>query len=281
MKEPNSSMAVNAMTFNLYHWDKSELHLPRALTVLKENTPDVIGFQEITEPWIEMLMADPEIGSLYGYVGQERGDRTHEWAAIFYRKDKFDLIESKTRWMYGEDGSFGSETVGGLINSMEEYTGARGKIYFRIYTYAILLRKSDSKKMLFINTHLDIGGQTSAKYPGVRDVPNKQIEYVINFAKAMQAQGYPVVLTGDFNGNRSSVICEKIFDAGFISTEVASPNVVYDSNSEKAYVSEKSIDHVFVLAENCTFDTYTCLNSPILGGYPSDHNPRLATFVIE
>ena len=280
-KQSYASNVLNTMTFNIYHWDKADLHVQRVQTVLKENKPDVIGFQEITQQWIGWLMEDSEISSLYGYVGKARGDYTEEWAAIFYRKDMFNLIESKTRWLYGEDGSFGSNTVGGLINSMDEYTGDRGKIYYRIYTYAILERKVDSKQIVFINTHLDVGGQTSAQYPGERDVPNKQIEYIINFAKAMQAQGYPVVLTGDFNGNRSSVICKKIFDAGFISTETASANIVYNANAERPYNSEKSIDHIFVLAENCYFDTYTCLNNKIRRDYPSDHHARLAKFILE
>lgn len=281
-KQSYANNVLNTMTFNIYHWDKADLHVQRVLTVLKENKPDVIGFQEITQQWIGWLMEDPEISSLYGYVGKARGDYTEEWAAIFYRKDMFNLIESKTRWMYGEDGSFGSETVGGLINSMEEYTGDRGKIYYRIYTYAILERKIDSKQIVFINTHLEVGGQTSAQYPGTRDVPNKQIEYIINFAKAMQAQGYPVVLTGDFNSRRGSVVCDKIFDAGFISTETASANVVFNTkNTDKPYDSEKSIDHVFVLAENCYFDTYTCLNNKIMRDYPSDHHARLAKFILE
>ena len=242
-KQTYASNLLSTMTFNIYHWDKTEPHVLRVKTVLKENKPDVIGFQEITQEWIGWLMEDTEISSLYGYVGKERGDYTKEWTAIFYRKDMFDLIKTETKWMYGEDGSFGSDTVGGLINSMDEYTGDRGKIYYRIYTYAILERKMDSKQIVFINTHLEVGGQTSAQYPGANDVKNKQIEYVLNFAKAMQAQGYPVVLTGDFNASEGIPAFEKILAAGFLRAETNSPNFVLQNPNEEYNVSG-AIDHV-------------------------------------
>lgn len=294
----SEEQTLSVMTFNMYHHDTETDHIDRVKSVIKTYAPDVIGFQEITQTWIEdKLMADAEIAALYGRVGTDRGDSTHEQTAIFYRKDKFDLIESETRWLYGEDDGIGSDTVGGLISSKEELTSG-DKVYYRCYTYAILERKSDSKRIAFANTHLELDKFTSAAYPNKGDVKNKQIDYVLNFAKSMQAQGYPVILTGDFNARMGSVVCNKILNAGFVRAEAATTkqtgeevsNATQSALYKNGYKDGKKkvnygIDHVFVLAENCYFDTYRICDEKIKASngvedYPSDHLPRIAVIAI-
>lgn len=283
-KQSYADDILNTMTFNIYNWDTGDDHLGRIQSVIKTNAADTIGFQEITEEWIDRIMADEEISAMYGCVGADRGDHTHEQAAIFYRKDKFDLIDSGTRWLYGEDGSVGSDTVGGLVNDVAELTNGGTKLYYRVYTYALLERKNDHQKMVFINTHLELSNYTSVTYPDEESIKNKQIDYVLNFAKEMQAAGYPVILTGDFNAQATSVVGKKILAAGFVRTEAEAKTVIGTEVTD-TYKNEdrwigKGIDHIYLLAEKGHCESYTILNKKIMREYPSDHLPRIATCVI-
>lgn len=301
---------VSTMTFNMYHHDTDTAHVERVQNVIRKYTPDVIGFQEITQTWIDERIMEKyeilgnyiggnDISKKYGYVATARGDNTKEQAAIFYRKDKFTLKDSGTRWLYGEDGSVGSDSVGGLINKVEDLTSSGGKIYYRIYTYAILERISDGKQMVFVNTHLELDHFTSALYPNPGDVKNKQIDYILNFAKQMQDQGYPVVIMGDFNARVGEVVCNKILNASFVRAEAATTKVegaevnsasqnteVYrDVKNSKDMKVNYGIDHIFVLADKCYFDTYRICNEKFADskdalGYASDHLPRIAVFAI-
>jgi len=181
------------------------------------------------------------------------------------------------------------------LESQEEREAAGQKCYYRCYTYVLLERKSDGQQFVFANTHLELASYKSDSYPNKGDVQNKQIDYILNFAKQMQDQGYSVILTGDFNAQRGSTVCNKIDALGFVLSEDATTKLTGAEPTENdKFVNGKSgeskkinsnIDHIYVLAESCYFDSYRICNETFADsqgvmGFPSDHLPRVAVFAI-
>lgn len=299
-------LTVTTMTFNIRNWEQqTNNHLERLiLTIKAANYPDVIGFQEMgTSPeqknwdWRAKIMADAEIAACYDYAGVSRGDTTGESCIIFYKKDKFELIETETRWLYCEHGvtctstACTGETTAGALVTKSELDADDNDLYYRIVTYAKLKRKSDSQVFCFLNTHLEIDGYANNIY-GARTIKNKQIQYLLNFAKTLTDAGYPVIVTGDFNASTNSTVLNSITNAGYIRTQTSAYHTVgaeVPSNSQYTYcgnttVPYKDIDHIFIHAENVFVRQFTFCDQPIeYGGtkaYASDHIPRIAEYII-
>lgn len=282
---------VNTMTFNIRCWSISDAHLARIVSTIKNaDYPDTIGFQEMGKSgswvWIDKLMAIPDISSRYAYVGEDRGDGTGERAAIFYRKDKFTLIESGTKWMYG-DGEFGSDKPGRVnVSHTTEHQD-----YYRVYSYALLERISDGVRLAHINTHLDTVSYYENSTIGLQ-VQTQQLSYAIAMAKKLHEENNcTVVFTGDFNTKSSSDSFKSITASGFQWTEQITKKKVgmqvddtYNGESKPLTVC-KDIDHIFLLDDNAYCICYTICDKKIaykgVEDYASDHLARYITYVVD
>lgn len=289
---------VNTMTFNIRCWSFSEAHLSRIFATIKNaEYPDTIGFQEMGKKgswvWVDKLMARTEISSVYGWVGEDRGDSTGERAAIFYRKDKYRLVESGTKWMYGDD-LLGSDTPGSV--NVPHTDGD----YYRVYTYLVLERISDGVKLVHINTHLD-----TASYYEIKDkttgeviqsiavgyeVQTQQLSYALAMAKKLQTQyDCTVVFTGDFNTTFASAPFNSITSAGFVWTEQIAKkktgSEVDDIYAEESIPICKGIDHIFIMDDNPYCLSYNICNKKItyrgVEDYASDHLARYAAYIVD
>lgn len=298
---------LNVMTFNIYNWDASSAHLERIKTVVKEKMPDVIGFQEMSndssKQWVDKLLADSTISATYTYIGASRGDSTGEQAPIFFNKSKFELVEKQMRWLYCEHGikCTSADCKGSYTPGSFERTGkfsVDNGIYYRVFTYVKLRRIADGKEMAFINTHLEVQNyllKTEANPNNLYEmyeVQNKQIDYILNFAKDLTDAGCPVIMTGDFNAEAKHTVCKKVNEAGFLECKTQAtvqngkpvPSGAQYASANKNMASS-GLDHIFVKGENVYFYAYTYCDQQItVGGkadYPSDHLPHLATIVID
>ena len=87
-----------------------------------------------------------------------------EYSAIFYRTDKFDLIESGTKWLSPTPDEPCSYYV-----YKDPDTGVTYRANFpRIMTYAVLERKTDGARFIYVNTHLDHNGNNNHEAAGRR-----------------------------------------------------------------------------------------------------------------
>ena len=285
-----SDKTLSTMTFNIRNWDTSDAHLQRIKTVIKENTPDVIGFQEMSnlsgKKWVDKLLADSEIDAMYGYIGEDRTDGTGEQCAIFYRKDKFSVMESDVFYLYCAHGVHCTNTSCKGVEQAGNFSNAPTEAYNRLFTYARLKRLSDNKELIYMNTHLELSSST------IDDIKlqTKEVDYLINFAKNWIESGYSVILTGDFNAGLTSATCQKLISAGYKSAESESERFIGQELPQgEIYASEnrgmaRGVDHIFIYSNTCYFDSYKYCDQKItVGGvadYPSDHIPRIATCVI-
>ena len=156
-------------------------------------SPDSFGVQEADKNWIALLdEAMPE----YDYFGTYRDDGISEGESnnIFYKKDKYELVNSGDFWL--------SETPDVPSRGWDAACN-------RICTYVILKDKTTGFVYAHFNTHLD----------HVSEVAQAESIALISSKIAEIAPDIPVVLTGDFNFKQTKDLYENVLDCGFSDTK--------------------------------------------------------------
>ena len=117
--------------------------VPDVVATVLKGMPDSMGVQEATPEWIDTL--NEELGASYAYVGEGRdGGHDGEYSAIFYLKDKYNVIDSGTFWL--------SETP-------EKVSFGWDAVCRRICTWAILENKESGERYIHMNSHFDHVGK--------------------------------------------------------------------------------------------------------------------------
>jgi endonuclease/exonuclease/phosphatase family metal-dependent hydrolase len=217
--------------------------------LIKTYMPDLLGVQEADSEWMGALTGRMGKNG-YAAVGIGRdSEGTGERTAIFYRKDKFELIDHKTMW---------------LTDTPDEVSKVEGSESRRIVTVAIFKRLSDGKEFAYANTHLD--NSTEA----VREV---QMRYLDQHIKSFT--DLPFMVTGDFNCERSSTTYKiATEELGYENCSILAPNARNRANA--TFVAGGIIDYCFRSA-GAPFDPYlyaVCTETKN-GNVVSDHYPIL------
>ena len=201
---------------------------------------DAFGAQEVTRRQLtDMLDRLPE----YGYVGVGRDDGKEggEYSPVFYRKDKFKVLESGTFW---------------LSESPEKVSFGWDAACRRVCSYAKLKNRKTKEVFWFFNTHMDHIGIT-ARREGARLILAKIHEIAGDEAN--------VVLTGDFNVDQrneaySTIIStERLVDSYWIAKHRFCPGPTFNNFVPTVY-SDSRIDHVFV-SNGSKVSSYMCLTA--------------------
>ena len=221
--------------------------------LIKTYMPDLLGVQEADSEWMGALTGRMGKNG-YAAVGIGRdSDGTGERTAIFYRKDKFELIDHKTMW---------------LTDTPDEVSKVEGSESRRIVTVATFKRLSDGKEFAYANTHLD-----HSKEP-VREL---QMRYLDQHIKSFT--DLPFMVTGDFNCARSSSTYKIATEEfGYENCSVLAPNARNRANA--TFVAGGIIDYCFRSA-GAPFDPYlyaVCTETKN-GNVISDHYPLF--FLVE
>ena len=206
------------------------------------------------------------LGDIYTTVGVGRDwGGLGEHSAIFYRTDMFNLIESGTKWLSTTPDTQGSK----LANAN----------FPRIMTYAILERKTDGTRFLYVNTHLDHDGKNSIEVG--EQVRQAQIEILI--AEIKKLGDLPTVVTGDFNVTSEASAYKTMIANGFLdASRVAKEGEIKSTyNGMDDSYTGAIIDYIFVSPELAdVVDTYTVCPSKRDGQWISDHNAIIATITL-
>ena len=129
------------MSYNILCDRPKPERIERLIAMLKKYEADTIGMQEVTPYWLSFIK--PALEDKYVCVGLGRdGENNGEHSCVFYNKEKFDLISTETKW---------------LSDTPDVVSRVEGSAYIRIVTFAVLERKSDGKRFVHANTHLDFG----------------------------------------------------------------------------------------------------------------------------
>ena len=259
--------------------------------LVDELQPDVIGMQEVTVTWRKWL--DSYVfNDSYAGVGEARttdASKGIEANPIYYRKDKFDLIEYGTFWL-----SDTPEVEGSMYEDSS---------YPRICTWVHLRDKSTGVEFVHINTHLDNNGDH--KDTG-NDRRKRQIGVIIKFAQRFD-DSMPMFLTGDLNNRRTTSEGKtyalikmiqgdsqytdadgKKYSIALSDTRLTAPGVdtvniatmtkYYDETNSAYNPSYEPIDYIFYSGANMSALSYQTFLITEYGAWISDHLPLYATF---
>ena len=130
---------IKVMSFNISCGEPLEERHNRIIARIKEEDPDIIGLQEGIDLSCERITK--ALGDTYTMLGHgrdEHGDGENN--NIMFRKDKFELIESKTFW---------------ITDTPEVYSRHPESCCPRILTYQLLKIKENGQIILHVNTHFD------------------------------------------------------------------------------------------------------------------------------
>ncbi len=200
-----------------------EKRAPHIIGTVKEKMPDSVGFQETDKNWVEIIAAGlPEYAHVEKY--REDGVEKGEASAIFYLKDKYDLVESGHFWL--------SETPDVPSKGWDAACE-------RICTYAILKDKETGFVYAHFNVHFDHVGA---------EAPTKSVE-LVSAKIAEIAPDIPVVFTGDFNLSEGSENYNNLLACGLKDTKYLAKKRDSHSTYHGYHVvipSTEPIDYIFV-----------------------------------
>ena len=228
------------------------------LETIRRADPDTLGAQEAHWDWVKTLSAGlPDYD--YVGVGRDDGKKKGEFSAVFYKKEKFTLLDSGSFWL--------SETP--------DKPGKKGwdAACVRICSWAKLEEKATGKRFVHFNTHLDHVGLV-AMQKGAELVTLKAAEICPDL---------PAFFTGDFNVTPESAPYRTVIEAGFADArDVAAVSDDSFTFHCDVFVSERSkkecsvIDYCFVKGVKGV-KSFRVLRDTYPGRlFPSDHFPVLA-----
>ena len=228
---------------------------PFFINQIKFYEPDIFGVQEA------MLNQMKDIDSLlpkYSFVGVGRDDGKDEgeYSAIFYNKEKMNVLKSSTFWL--------SETP-------DQVSMGWDAVCNRICTFALFEDKTSGKRFWMFNTHFDHVGVEARK---------NSATLIIQKIKEINTETLPVILSGDFNmeDTHESIqfIEQHLKDSKSIAKVVFGPLGTFN-NFEFDKPVTRRIDFIFVSPE-ISVEKYAVLSDSWDCKYPSDHLPVYINF---
>lgn len=227
-----------------------EKRAPYIIETILDEAPDSFGLQEADKAWVERIAAGL---TDYAYIAKYRDDGISEGesTAIFYLKDKYELVDSGFFWL--------SETP-------DEPSMGWDAACNRITSYAILKDKATGFVYAHFNTHLDHVGE----------VAQAESIALISAYIADIAPDIPVVLTGDFNFFEGTYNYETVLKTGLKDSKYMAAEFDDHATYHGYHVvltDNKPIDYIFVNGYCSSVKSYSInsdFNHHILA---SDHFP--------
>jgi endonuclease/exonuclease/phosphatase family metal-dependent hydrolase len=141
--------------------------------------PDVLGTQECVASQADYLRAQLAEYEFVG-VGRDDGKRSGEMCGVFFKRDRFDKIDSGNFWLSDRPQKPGSKSW--------------GTWWTRMVTWTKLRRRDNGQTFCLFNTHFDVfGGRARLESAALLRLQMQTI-----------APGLPCIVTGDFNATPDS-----------------------------------------------------------------------------
>ena len=253
------------MTFNIrYNNPDDGVHAwphrkERVASVVRFHEADLVGMQEALSEQIGDLEALlPE----YAWIGVGRDDgvAAGEFSPIFYRKDRFELVEQATFWLSETPDSVGSQGWDAALP--------------RIVTWGRFRDKATGGVFFLFNTHFDHRGEQAR---------TESARLILSQIDALAGDAL-VVVTGDFNVEPTTE-AYRVMTAGLNDARQQSvtpphgPAETYWGFTVETGEEGRQIDYIFV-HPGVRVRHYGVLTDHWNGHFPSDHLPVLAEIVL-
>lgn len=258
------SNSINVATYNLRYDTKNDGI--NAWPNRKENVKDLIRFHEFdlfgTQEALRHQLTD--IAELKDYAffgaGRDDGKEAGEHSAIFYRKDRFKILQSGNFWL--------SETPD------KPGKGWDATCCNRICSWAKFSDLKTKKEFFFFSVHFDHQGVEARRESG---------KLMVTKIKEI-AKNSPVIMVGDLNSTPETeqvkTIQTLLNDSHNVTaTPPYGPEGTFNAFKFDAPM-DKRIDYIFVSKQ---FDVlkYGVLTDAKEQRYPSDHQPVVAKVVLK
>lgn len=243
---------MKIMTFNLRYDNEGDginsfsKRYPRALEIIRQENPDIIGFQEVNDSMKARLRSWLTEYTVLG-CGRDWNYKG-ESMLVAFKPELFELISLDSVWL--------SETpnVAGSRYALDHSPCPR------MYTSILLKHNDIEKPFRFINTHLDHTGEM-ARVQEATQLTNDISKFEEKF-----------ILTGDFNAEPNAreikMITEKLSNKGCIDCTL---NVGASFHNFGAFSEEEQIKIDYIFTNGVCKNAYRVEDIPVNGQYYSDH----------
>lgn len=260
----SAASSVNVLSFNIRYNnpDDGEHAWPNrkgmVASVVRFHAADLVGMQEVLRSQIDDLTVLLPNYSWYG-VGRNDGKNSGEFSPIFYRRDRFQLLDSGEFWLSENPDQIGSKSWDAALP--------------RIATWVKFRDRESKQEFIHLNTHFDHRGEVARA---------RSAELILDRLKTLSGN-MPAVVTGDFNvppeSEAYATMTSMLVDSKLESvSEPHGPEGTFGGFTVKVGDTGDRIDYVFV-AEGTKVLRYAALSDQWDGRYPSDHLPVLAEII--
>ena len=270
----NLDLSIRAMTFNIRLNVQSDslnawpYRKQIVANMIQFHHADLIGVQEALIGQVEDLAEHLPNYSWFG-LGRDDGDKSGEFMAIFYLKERFKVLRNSTFWL-SENPEIPGKGWDAACN--------------RVVTWGKFKDTKTSKIFYHFNTHFDHRGEIARTESA--KLLLKQINEIAGISN--------VIVTGDFNTNPSSIPYKiltdhkkqetdlKLVDAKMVSyyPHHGPTGTFTGFRLANIAINIQPIDYIFV-TKNIKIMRHGTLSDTFNGSLPSDHMPVLAEIIIE
>lgn len=217
--------------------------------MLNRHNPDLFGLQEAMTPHLKYIDNFFPQYSRVG-VGRDDGKMGGEVMAIYYNKERFELLESGTFWL--------SETPDKVSRGWDAACN-------RTVTWVKVRDKESRKRFYYFNTHLDHRGRVAQ---------TESIKLVVEKIKEIAGERATVILGGDFNVVPEDEIFEPLGEFMLEARTTAAEADVKGTFNMFGKLKEYSvIDHLFFRGRRAKCHEYRVLDGDYGAPFISDHYP--------
>ncbi|MEQ8555977.1 MAG: endonuclease/exonuclease/phosphatase family protein [Cyclobacteriaceae bacterium] len=232
---------------SINYWENRKEELANQIAFYE---PDVFGIQEGLPAQVEYLDEQLDAYSWYG-VGRDDGKAKGEFSAVYFKKDKFAVLQKETFW---------------LSPTPNKPSKGWDAALPRICTAVLFQVNSSDKKFWVFNTHFDHRGDEARL---------QSVDVILNKIKALNKDGHPTIVMGDLNLTPDTPPIKKLFsalnDTRAVSKLVFGPEGTWSSFDVQKEL-DRRIDYI-VVSDQVKVSKYAVLtDNRDLRNY-SDHLP--------
>lgn len=257
---------VKVITYNIRYdnpndgenrWDMRKQFLSEQMQFY---APDVFGIQEGKLHQLNYLDSTL-VDYKYIGIGRDSSPDQGEFSAVFYNHRKLRLIKEATFWL--------SETPGKISRGWDA-------MFERICTYGLFESIATKQRFYIFNTHFDHVGVAARR---------NSAKLIVEKINAINTEGFPFILTGDFNSETDSdaykYLSSQINDSRIMSKKGSfGPSGTFN-NFEFHKPVRLLIDFIFTSKNNIEVLKHAVLSDSRDCRYPSDHLPVYAEIVFK
>ncbi len=259
-------MSIKVLSFNICCGGNEVGHslperAPRVISILKKYQPDIIGFQEVTPRWFELL-GDYFEAEGFEVFNKYRAESNKESTPLLWKKDRFECLDKGYFWL--------SDTPEIESKGWDNY-GCH-----RICMWAKLKDLTNGKVFIAANTHFGFGDQCQTD----------SARLILSRVNAHDTDA--VFVTADYNFNNTMLgykeMTKDFVDVTAVTTGDKAPTYhgYNDANAlpdDEIELTKKTfgghIDFCFANPKGIIPISGKVYRDHFDGKFPSDHNPVL------